>query len=72
MGIKLSYDVPALEIWTNSRGQLKEGITEYGWFDTIDDVDEAIGYIKANPNKRIFLKLYGFNLTTLRGAFNGC
>lgn len=71
MGIKLSYDVPALEIWTNSRGQLKEGIIEYGWFDTIDDVDEAIEYIKANPGKRIFLKLYGFNLVSLRGAFDG-
>ena len=70
MAIRLSYDVPALEIWTNSRGKLKEGITEYGWFDTFDDVNEAIKYIKENPSKRIFLKLYGFNLVTLRGAFD--
>ena len=70
MAIRLSYDVPALEIWTNSRGELKEGITEYGWFDTFDDVNEAIKYIKENPSKRIFLKLYGFNLVTLRGAFD--
>ena len=72
MAIRLSYDVPALEIWTTSDGKLREGIIEYGWFDTFDDVKEAVQYIKENPGKRIFLKLYGFNLVTLRGAFDGC
>ena len=71
MGIKLKYDVPAMEVWTDSRGRLKEGIIEYGWMDCLDDVDEVIGYIKANPNKHVFMKLYGFNLVTLRGAFDG-
>ena len=72
MGMTKPIDVPAIEVWTSSRGELKEGIIEYGWFDALDDVDEVIGFIKANPNKRVFMRLYGFNLVTLRGAFNEC
>jgi hypothetical protein len=64
------HEVPAIEVWTNNKGELVEGIIEYGWFDALDDVQEVISIIKATPQKAVFMRLYGFNLVTLRGAFN--
>ena len=71
MGTTKPIDVPAIEVWTNNKGELVEGIIEYGWFDALDDVQEVIGLIKASPQQAVFLRLYGFNLDTLRGAFDG-
>ena len=71
MGTTKLIDVPALEVWTNNKGELVEGITEHGWFDALDDVQEVITLIKATPQRAVFMRLYGFNLMTLRGAFDG-
>jgi hypothetical protein len=63
-------EIPCIEVWTNNLGELVEGIIEYGCMTAEDDVRQVIEYIKEEPNHPVFMRLYGFNLVTLRGAFN--
>ncbi len=63
--------VPMIEVWTNNLGELVIGRI---CFDEevggVGDVQEVIDYIKDNPNHPVMMKLYGFNLHTLKEAFN--
>lgn len=63
--------IPMVEVWTNSLGELVEGRICYDEEqpEYFEDVQETIEYVKANPNHAVFMKLYGFNLHTLKEAF---
>ena len=69
--VRLKYLVPMVEVWTNNLGELVEGRISYDEERTeyLEDVQETIDFIKANPQEAVWMKLYGFNLHTLKEAF---
>jgi len=69
--LRMHYLIPSVEVWTNNLGELVEGriCFDEDQEEAIEDVDTVIEYIKDNPNHAVMMKLYGFNLQTLKEAF---
>ena len=63
--------IPMVEVWTNNLGELVEGRICYDeeQVEYLEDVQDVIDFIKDNPGKAVMMKLYGFNLHTLKEAF---
>ena len=63
--------VHSIEVWLDDDGQLREGHIQHRLEDIcFSDVEEVIEGLRHESYVHFYMHLYGFNLATLREAFN--